>query len=113
MMHLEFFFDGRRGCKRILRTQGRNSWILRFLTENKFLSNKPLKIARQYLASARLIRVKQEKKSHSTEIYYDTTGVPWLVVPYLHATRTSGGTVQSRKMGQGFLYRPFLSLKQA
>jgi hypothetical protein len=28
------------------------------LTENKFLSIKPLNIARQYLASARLIRVK-------------------------------------------------------
>jgi hypothetical protein len=58
-MHLEFFFDGKSGCKRILRTQGRNSWTLRFLTENKFLSIKPLKIARQYLASARLIRVKE------------------------------------------------------
>jgi hypothetical protein len=60
MMHLEFFFDGKSGCKRILRTQGRNSWTLRFLTENKFLSIKPLKIARQYLASARLIRVNVE-----------------------------------------------------
>jgi hypothetical protein len=59
-MHLEFFFDGKSGCKRILRTQGRNSWTLRFLTENKFLSIKPLKIARQYLASARLIRVNPE-----------------------------------------------------
>jgi hypothetical protein len=58
-MHLEFFFGGKSGCKRILRTQGRNSWTLRFLTENKFLSIKPLKIARQYLASARLIRVKE------------------------------------------------------
>jgi hypothetical protein len=58
-MHLEFFFDGKSGCKRILRTQGRNSWTLRFWIENKFLSIKPLNIARQYLASARLIRVKE------------------------------------------------------